>query len=376
MKSPPLLQLLTPWLKLSLVWLLTGLVLGGEAWSQSRPLRVPAVTSWGMPFAMYRDGKLVGGINYDIVQAVADQLHLQTNYISYPRPRVDLAAVAGEFDLRCQISPEWVRSPEAYVWSSALFEMTDNLIGHDAIGAPRTLEQLPVGAAISTVLGFVYPQLEERFQDGRLKREDTVAVDRMLRKLSLRRTPYAVANQRDIAWYQRNTPDHNIASWRLPVARYDYRCAVPKASPVDAAELMGALERLKQQGLIEKILQRYALPQYVLAVSTRSNLNRLSRQEVIDLFLGQLRELPDGHTALLATVAGLAREEFYRSLLEKDAAQLKAIWSRQVFSGRAKAPKEFGDAEAARAWLLATPNALLLLPAEAVDASVRVVFSP
>ena len=358
--------------------LLAGLMLAqGHAQAQPRLLRVPAVSSWGPPYGQFRDGQLIGGINYELFAAIAEQMRLTLTPINMPRPRVDAAALAGEFDLRCQLSPDWLKSgADAYHWSPPLFEMQDVLVGHDAIAQPRDIEQLPPGSLVSTVLGFSYPSLEERFQDGRLRREDTVAVDRALRKLSLRRTPYAVANLRDLGWYLRNTPDHAIAPWRIPVARYDYRCAVPKPSRVDAPALFAVLERMKAQGEIDRIVWRHSPPQFALVAQPRSSWQRLSRQEVNDLFTGLNRETPDGRPALLATFNSPARDAFYQQVLEKDAAQLKAQWSRLVFAGRAKAPQDFSDLAAARSWLAASPQGLLLLPAEHLDGSVKVVFSP
>lgn len=362
------------------ITLLAGLTGGGIPLlgnAQPRLLRVPAVSSWGPPYGQFRDGQLAGGINYDLFVAVAEQLRLTLAPINMPRPRVDAAALAGEFDLRCQLSPDWIKSSaEAYLWTSPLFEMLDVLVGHDAIAAPRDLDQLPAGSAVSTVLGFSYPTLDERFQDGRLRREDTVAVDRALRKLSLRRTPYAVVNLRDLGWYLRNTPEHNLATWRLPVARYDYRCAVPKLSRVDAPAVIAVLERLKLQGEIDRIVLRHAPPQFALVAALRSAWPRLSRQEVLELFLGQAREAPDGRPVQLASLISPARDAFFQQVLERDAAQLKSQWSRLVFAGRAKGPIEFSDAAAARNWLANNPQALLLLPAEALDGSVKVVFGP
>ncbi len=50
-------------------------------------------------------------------------------YVVLPRKRIDAAALQGEIDLRCYISPGFVDNPDHYVWSPGLFEISDVLFG-------------------------------------------------------------------------------------------------------------------------------------------------------------------------------------------------------------------------------------------------------
>lgn len=344
--------------------------------ADAKPLRFSVVSSWAMPYSQLREGLLVGGINYDISQAIGEQLRLPVQYVLVPRLRVDAAAQAGEFDLRCHVNPDWVRGPDNYRWSPPLFELSDALIGHTSAEVPRSIEQIPAGQAVGTVLGFVYPALEERLANGSLKRDDALSVDRMLIKLTLRRSLYGVANLRDIAWYLRGTPDHQIAPWRLILTQAEYRCAVPRAGAIDAGEILAAIERLRASGQIERILARYGGSQVAVVVSSKSAIGQLSRQEVVDLFLGMGRELPDRSLAQLATVTGALRDEFNERVLGKDGAQVKAAWSRLVFGGRGRAPTEFGSPAQARAWIAAHPQAVGVIGVADIDASLRIVYLP
>ncbi len=45
------------------------------------------------------------------------------------------------------------------------------------------------------------------------------------------------------------------------------------------------------------------------------------------------------------------RDEFYRKLLEKNRAQLKAYWARRVFTGKGTPPKSFSNLKEAREFL-------------------------
>jgi len=365
-------------LMLCLYLLLPGRPAGA---AEPRPLRIAVIPAWGAPYAIFKDGALVGGIDFDLAQAIGEALRLPVQHVLLPRPRVDAAVAAGEIDLRCHLSPEFTRAPEQYLWSSPLLELENVLVGHQTAEALGSLEQLPRGQALGTVLGFVYPGVDERVADGRLRRDDTIAIERSLQKLSLNRVPYAIAEQREVSWYQRANPGHNIAYWRLPLFKAEFRCAVPKSGRGEAGgnggELMlAAIERLRSSGQIERILARYLVSQPVVVSSARSPLARLSRQEVSELYLGQARALPDGSAPQLLASGGALRDEFYARVLERDAAQVKAAWSRLVFSGKGHAPREFADPAQLRAALLANPGAIAYLDASQVDASMKVLYAP
>lgn len=344
--------------------------------AEPRPLRMAVIPAWGAPYAIFKDGALVGGIDFDIAQAIGEALHMPVQHVVLPRPRVDAAVAAGEIDLRCHLAQDFTRAPEQYLWSSPLLELVDVLVGHQTAEALSSLDQLPRGQSLGTVLGFVYPGVDERVADGRLKRDDTLAIDRSLQKLSLNRVAYAIAEQREVSWYLRNTPAHNMAYWRLPLFKAEYRCAVPKSLRGDSGELLAAIERLRSSGQIERIVARYLVSQPVVVSSSRSPLSKLSRQEVSELYLGQARTLPDGSAPQLLASAGALRDEFYARVLERDAAQVKAAWSRLVFSGKGHAPREFADPALLRAALQANPGAIAYLDASQVDATMKVLYAP
>jgi hypothetical protein len=107
-----------------------------------------------------------------------------------------------------------------------------------------------------------------------------------------------------------------------------------------------------------------------VAVVMAPSANPLSREQVANLYLGRSAEL-----RLLDLPEGSAtRDIFYRKAAERDAAQVKAAWSRIVFSGRGTPPKEVADAAAVKKAVIADPKAVGYIEKAAVDASVKVVL--
>ena len=111
-----------------------------------------------------------------------------------------------------------------------------------------------------------------------------------------------------------------------------------------------------------------AQAQGVVLVSARSGgIAELDRDTAAQLYLGRRTSLPDGRGArLLDLPAGPERDLFYQRLTGKNPSQIRAYWSRMVFTGRAQPPHEVDDQEDALRRVLADPSTLAYLPAACV----------
>lgn len=114
----------------------------------------------------------------------------------------------------------------------------------------------------------------------------------------------------------------------------------------------------------------------VVVVNPKSGIERLSREDVINIFLGRYRRLPTGIVAEpLDLPAGAAdRALFYERLVGKDQAEINAYWAQLVFSGRTPPPRPTVGAEQVIELVSRRPGAIGYLERDAVDRRVRVVF--
>jgi ABC-type phosphate transport system substrate-binding protein len=95
----------------------------------------------------------------------------------------------------------------------------------------------------------------------------------------------------------------------------------------------------------------------------------MSKQQVADIFLGKnpgLNILDQAETSPI-------RAEFYKKATGRDPSQIKATWSRLIFSGGARPPKEVPDAAAVKKAVAADPKGVGYLDKAAVDGSVKVL---
>jgi ABC-type phosphate transport system substrate-binding protein len=114
-----------------------------------------------------------------------------------------------------------------------------------------------------------------------------------------------------------------------------------------------------------------ALAQADVVVVMAAGSSALTKDQVAAIYLGRSTDLkpvdqPEGTPI---------RDEFYKKATDRDAAQVKAVWSRIVFTGKGQPPKEAADAAAVKKAVAADPKAVGYVDKAAVDGSVKVVLS-
>jgi ABC-type phosphate transport system substrate-binding protein len=114
----------------------------------------------------------------------------------------------------------------------------------------------------------------------------------------------------------------------------------------------------------------------VVVVNPQSGVDKLSRDEIIDIFLGRYRKLPSGKIALPIDVAESSpeRARFYQLLVKKSTSEMSSYWARLVFSGQTSPPFQVPDAQTALELVRSSPNAIAYIDRSAVTAHVKVVF--
>ena len=113
----------------------------------------------------------------------------------------------------------------------------------------------------------------------------------------------------------------------------------------------------------------------VAVVSAKSAINSLATHQVADIFLGKASRFPDGSIAVPIDQHedSPAREKFYVQLTGKSPAQMKAHWSKIIFTGRGQPPRQVATNAEAKKAIAENPNAIGYIDASQVDASVKVL---
>lgn len=112
-----------------------------------------------------------------------------------------------------------------------------------------------------------------------------------------------------------------------------------------------------------------AQAQLVVVVHPKSPITTLSREQVAQIYLGRADTLQPLDRMDDAALRG----DFYAKVAGKSPAQVKGIWSKLIFTGRATPPLEVRSGAALKKAVAANINAIGYLDATEVDASVRAV---
>jgi ABC-type phosphate transport system substrate-binding protein len=116
-------------------------------------------------------------------------------------------------------------------------------------------------------------------------------------------------------------------------------------------------------------------PNVVVVVSAKSPITTLSRGELTDMFLGRESHFPDGrHIVPIDQREGSpARSEFNSAYLGRSAAEVKAHWSKAIFTGRGSPPRMVSDSEQLRRLIASDPSTIGYLERSLVDADLKIV---
>lgn len=124
------------------------------------------------------------------------------------------------------------------------------------------------------------------------------------------------------------------------------------------------------------LLSSAAIAETAVVVHPSNNVE-ISEKEVQRLFLGKLKSFPGGNEAIPVDQdkGAAAREAFFSSVLGKNEQQIKAYWSRLIFTGKGTPPKTVGDSNSVKDIVSKNPNTIGYIDGGLVDDSVKVIHS-
>lgn len=123
------------------------------------------------------------------------------------------------------------------------------------------------------------------------------------------------------------------------------------------------------------LLVSYLANAEVAVIVNSANSSAISDTEISRLFLGKLKKYSAGDKAVPINqkFGSAIRKEFEKKVLKKSSTQVKAYWSKRVFSGKGKPPKELTSDKDILAQISANKNAIGYIDAASINDSVKVI---
>jgi ABC-type phosphate transport system substrate-binding protein len=114
----------------------------------------------------------------------------------------------------------------------------------------------------------------------------------------------------------------------------------------------------------------------IAVVSAKSPIASLSKEQLANVFLGRVTQLPGGISVMPIDQAegSASRDEFYLAFVGKSAPQMKAFWARLIFTGRGRPPRTVKTTAELIAALRGNPNAIGYLDAAQADPALKVLL--
>ena len=106
-----------------------------------------------------------------------------------------------------------------------------------------------------------------------------------------------------------------------------------------------------------------------------SNASKLDSGNISKIFLGKSKKFPSGEQAVPVSQQSKnpIRVEFDRKVLNKSSSQVKAHWSKLLFTGKGQPPREVNTDTEVIELVANNPNIIGFVDASQVDGSVKVV---
>lgn len=116
--------------------------------------------------------------------------------------------------------------------------------------------------------------------------------------------------------------------------------------------------------------------EYVVIVHP-SNSAAITEKDVSRLFLGKVKRFSDGKEAIpINSLEGSpSRKAFNTKVIGKTADQIKAYWTRLIFTGKGMAPKEVKNDQEMLELVQTNPSMIGYVSRNSVNDSVKVLFN-
>jgi len=129
-------------------------------------------------------------------------------------------------------------------------------------------------------------------------------------------------------------------------------------------------------GLISGLISTSVMADVAVIVNPGSGISAANAGDVKALFLGKSKSVGGKHVVAVGQKEGNgARATFNDKVLGKSGSQLKAYWTKLIFSGKGSPPKSLADDAAVKAHVAANAGAIGYIDSSKVDGTVTVILT-
>lgn len=114
----------------------------------------------------------------------------------------------------------------------------------------------------------------------------------------------------------------------------------------------------------------------VVVVNASEQIELQKPEDIADLFLSKRNDLAGLRLAPVdLPESNSARDVFYESVIGKSAAQVKAYWSRLIFTGKGVPPKQFSSDTEIAEWISENEGYIGYINSESIAEGIKVIYT-
>jgi len=207
------------------------------------------------PYTFFTNQTLSGGIIKDIMDQIGVELNINIKYVNIPSKRVSNFLLEGKVHVRLITNPKWFKNHKQFHWSTALFQDKDKIVireeDSEFIKTIRDLKEKRLG----TIRGYKYQILK----NNNIIRDDVRTLESNFKRLDRAFIDALIHSDILIDYYiKRNQARSKYMVLEKTASSHSIHAMYSKNNlSLSYKEIAAAFIKLKENGTIQKILDRY-----------------------------------------------------------------------------------------------------------------------
>jgi len=121
------------------------------------------------------------------------------------------------------------------------------------------------------------------------------------------------------------------------------------------------------------LLSKSMAYEVVLIANKSINSNRISSKDIKNIFLGKKKKLGNDKIIVAMLKTGELNKKFLKAYVGKSGFQLKNVWKKLLFAGKAKMPKIFKSEQEMLRYVTVTKGAIGYINSDIISDEIKVI---
>jgi len=210
------------------------------------------------PYVLIDKRQLTGGVLKELMDAVSKQSGVSMEYILTSKRNNSKAMDEGKIDAVCLINPKEESSSNNYLWSIPLYVEEDVLIVRKNEAKDLQTLQSLFGHKVGTLETQHHPKLDFYFKNNSIERIDNKKLSNNINQLRFGLIDAIVDTKLSVGhcMKKKNMDDKFVISSKT-IDQQELHCMFRKNMTVSLDKINRAVQKLKDKGVIEKIINKY-----------------------------------------------------------------------------------------------------------------------